>query len=126
MSNSREAFEKWAATKFIDINRLGSGYKWEIVDGAYLGWKAALQHSGEPVALERDEYGTNHITIEPDSQGCLVYYDNAVHALPSTPQPVVPPGYVLVPTSPTEEMLDAIYDAMLGLYKAMLTDKRGE
>jgi hypothetical protein len=42
------------------------------------------------------------------------------------PQPVVPEGYVVVPTYPTEEMLDAMYDAMLELYKAMLTDKGGE
>jgi hypothetical protein len=62
MNSSRKAFEKWASKQ---KNEYGLPYfvilsdNGRYIDGttnnAWDGWQAALQHSGEPVALERGE-----------------------------------------------------------------------
>jgi hypothetical protein len=101
---SREAFEKAYHKEtglYASYAPNEKGYTDVIAGMCYRIWQAALQHSGEPVALERVEAlleivddGVS-VVIEPDPEGSLVWYDNAVRAMQATPRPV-PEGYVLV------------------------------
>jgi hypothetical protein len=87
---NREAFEKWAITQGLGVERdhTGESYESLLTDGVWAGWQAALQ-SGEPVARVIDD-GTSEGATEwipfcnrtiPLKTGDLLY---------TTTQPVVP------------------------------------
>ena len=95
------------------LERLSDGcYRQSWVDSAWIGYCAAharyalqaLQHSGEPVARVIDDGTPEGATewilfcnrIVPLKTGDLLY---------TTPQPVVPEGYVLVPRAAATEVL---------------------
>jgi hypothetical protein len=130
MSNSREAFEKWWPSVGQTIGKVAA---WEA-------WQAALQHTPQPVVtktqISEAIFGWGLRNDDGDNLSMDDTDDIAEYIVTSTPQPVVPEGYVLVPMEPTPEMLSAGIDVALwssvhgrggwnnyidALYKAMLS-----
>jgi hypothetical protein len=86
-----DSFEKWASDKTFMLRvSAGDGYV-NVKEMARIVWQAALQ-SGEPVghALACGDPEVTIATFNADrvSVGTKLY---------TTPQPVIPEGYVLVP-----------------------------
>jgi hypothetical protein len=81
-----ESFEQWLVREIPPGTVISNPLWWAPKI------RQALQ-SGEPVVLERFdahleiEYDEVKIVIDPDPEGSLVYYDNVVRAMQSTPQP---------------------------------------
>jgi hypothetical protein len=76
--------------------------------------QAALQ-SGEPVAwLCVNEDGDRDATASADAKNNYARFGRKIFPLYTTPQPVVPEGYVLVPLEPTEAMEAAGMVALCG------------